>query len=98
MSEEYIKVFVANGQLEADMVRLMLEASGVQVITRRESAGAVYGLTVGSLGEVHLVVPESQFEEATRLIDAMQKGELETDTDLEDLFEGENPEDDSSDG
>lgn len=83
MSDDIQKVFTAYGQLEADMVRLMLESFGITVIQRRESAGAVYGLTVGPLGEVHLFVPSSQFEEANKLIEAMQSGELEDQNDQE---------------
>ncbi len=81
MTDEIQKVFTAYGQLEADMVRLMLEAAGITVIQRRESAGTVYGLTVGPLGEVHLYVPSRQFEEARELIEAMQSGELENQSD-----------------
>ncbi|MEN4013188.1 MAG: DUF2007 domain-containing protein [Bellilinea sp.] len=81
MSREFEKIYTAYGLLEADMVRLMLEAAGIEVVTRRESAGAVYGLTVGSLGEVLLYVPEEQFAEATELLDAMENGKLETSDD-----------------
>ena len=77
MSSEYKVVYVANGQLEADMVRLMLEAHGLNPITRGESAGAVYGLTIGSLGEVSVYVPDDQFEMAAHWIELMEKGELE---------------------
>lgn len=77
MSTDFEKVYTAYGQLEADMVRLMLEAAGIQVVLRRESAGAVYGLTVGPLGEVLLYVRKDQFAEAVDLIEAMNKGELE---------------------
>ncbi len=93
MSNEYLKVFTANGQLEADMVRLMLEAAGITVIQRRESAGAVYGLTVGPLGEVHLYVPDDQFSTARQLIEKMQAGEFENFDDLDE--EGEQPEGDA---
>ncbi len=93
MADEIQKVFTAYGQLEADMVRLMLEAAGFTVIQRRESAGTVYGLTVGPLGEVHLYVPSSQFEDANQLIQAMQSGELENLSDLDEEGEGVDYED-----
>lgn len=76
---EYVEVYAANGQLEADMIRLMLEASGLHVITRQESAGVVYGLTVGPLGEVRILVPETEAEEAAGLLEAMERGELDRD-------------------
>lgn len=91
MTDEIQKVFTAYGQLEADMVRLMMEAAGITVILRRESAGAVYGLTVGPMGEVHLYVPASQFEDAQQLIQSMQSGELENQSDEENWDIGDSP-------
>lgn len=82
-SVEYFEVYSANGQLEADMIRLMLEASGLHVITNQESAGAVYGLTVGPLGEVMILVPENEVEEANALLQAMEEGKLESDLPLD---------------
>ena len=76
-SPEYVEVYSANGQLEADMIRLMLEAAGLHVLTRGESAGAVYGLTVGPLGEVRVLVQESDAQAANELLDAMDEGKLE---------------------
>ena len=79
-NEEYVQVYSANGRLEADMIRLMLEAAGLSVISRQESAGAVYGFTVGRMGEVVLLVPKSQAAEATRLLQEMEEGKLESET------------------
>ena len=76
---EYVEVYTANGQLEADMIRLMLEAKGLHVITRQESAGAVYGLTVGPMGEVSILVPKIEATEAAVLLQAMEDGKLEND-------------------
>lgn len=76
-SEDYVEVFSANGQLEADMIRIMLEAAGLHVLTRGESAGAVYGLTVGPLGEVNVLVRESEAQTARELIEDMDEGKLE---------------------
>ncbi len=70
---------MANGQLEADMIRLMLEAHGLTPVLRGESAGAVYGLTSGALGEVKIFVPVVQQDQAIRLLKEMESGELETD-------------------
>lgn len=86
-SIEYVEVYSANGQLEADMIRLMLEASGLHVITNQESAGAVYGLTVGPLGEVRILVPENEVEEANGLLQAMEEGKLESDLPLDNTDE-----------
>jgi hypothetical protein len=75
--EEYVEVYSAFGQLQADMIRLMLEAAGLHVLTRGESAGAVYGLTVGTLGEVKVLVLQSEEQSALDFITAMEEGRLE---------------------
>lgn len=91
---EYVEVYTANGQLEADMIRLMLEASGLHVITRQESAGLVYGLTVGPLGEVPILVPENEAADAVELLKAMEEGKLDQDIPGE-TPTGESEEDDT---
>jgi len=92
---EYVEVYSANGQLEADMIRLMLEAKGLHVLTRQESAGVVYGLTIGPLGEVVILVPSTEVTEAAALLQAMEDGKLENDIPQDDtmLDESEIPPD-----
>ena len=93
-SPEYVEVYSANGHLEADMIRLMLEAAGLHVLTRGESAGAVYGLTVGPLGEVRVLVLASEAQAANELLTAMEDGQLENPS--PDSYLPAAPEDDDS--
>lgn len=72
-------VYVANGMLEAESVRIMLESFGITAYINQESAGTVYGLTVGPLGEVQVLVPYGKITEARKIIEDMQAGRLETD-------------------
>ncbi|MGB9800107.1 MAG: putative signal transducing protein [Thermanaerothrix sp.] len=71
----YEEVYRANGRLHADIIRGFLEAAGFTVVLYQESAGAVYGLTVGPLGEVRIFVPSAQAAEARALLAAMDRGE-----------------------
>lgn len=71
-------VFVAYGKLEAESVRILLESFGIPAFVNQESAGTVYGLTVGPLGEVEVLVPTKYIPEAKKIINAMKSGELET--------------------
>jgi hypothetical protein len=89
-------VFYANGQLMAESIRLFLESFGIQAILGRESAGVVYGLTVGPLGEVDIKTAHETATDAKILLDAMQKGYFvaEGDTDSSDT---ENLEEEISD-
>lgn len=52
-----VTVYVASGQLEAEIVRGRLESEGIPAMLRYESAGLVYGLTVDGLGKVEVQVP-----------------------------------------
>lgn len=70
-------VYVANGMIEAESVKILLESFGITAYTNQESAGIVYGLTVGPLGEVEIVVPKEQIQDAKKVIEDMKSGKLE---------------------
>lgn len=81
-----IQVYSTEGQLEAEMIKGFLEAQGMNVVLSQESIGRTYGLTAGRLGQVKILVPESQAEEAISILEAMERGEFE-DIDLTDTSE-----------
>jgi hypothetical protein len=70
-------VFVANGMLEAETVKILLESFGIPAFTNQESAGMTYGLTVGPLGEVDVFVATEHLKEAKKIISDMKAGKLE---------------------
>ncbi len=70
-------VYVANGMLEAESVKILLESFGISAYTNQESAGIAYGLTVGPLGEVEVCVPKDKILEAKAIIEDMKSGKLE---------------------
>jgi hypothetical protein len=78
MSEEYVQVYTANGQLQAEMIRLFLESKGIPAVAYGQSLASVYGLTVGPLSEVKIMVPETQVEEAHQVLTDMEQGKYET--------------------
>ncbi len=77
MTQPLVVVYTAAGRMEANIVKGMLEAAGIPVELSQESAGTVYGLTVGPLGWVDVLVTEQHAQEAQALIEAMGQGELE---------------------
>lgn len=81
-----IQVYSTEGQLEAEMIKGFLEAQGMNVVLSQESIGRTYGLTAGRLGQVKILVPETQAEEAISILEAMERGEYE-DIDLTDTSE-----------
>ncbi|MEJ5201043.1 MAG: DUF2007 domain-containing protein [Anaerolineales bacterium] len=78
-SEKYGVVYVANGQLEAETIRLFLEAHDIKAFIFQEGVGNTYGLTIGPLGEAKVVVPTEQIEQAVNLLEQMEMGEFDYD-------------------
>lgn len=74
---ELVNVYRAAGQLEAEMIKSFLEAQGINVVINQESIGRTYGLSAGVLGMVEVLVPQSQAQEAQKLLSAMADGEFE---------------------
>jgi hypothetical protein len=70
-------VYVANGMLEAETVKILLESFGIPAYTNQESAGIAYGLAVGPLGEVDVLVPMEHLADAQKIIEDMRSGKLE---------------------
>jgi len=66
---QLVTVYRSQGMLGAEVVRAKLEAAGVPVILKYESAGLVLGLTVDGLGRVEVQVPEDWEADALALIE-----------------------------
>ncbi len=72
-----IAIYMTAGMLEAEMVKAFLEAQGFDVILSQESIAQTMGLSAGKLGEVKVLVPSEQEEEARDVLEAMQRGDFE---------------------
>jgi len=70
----YVPIYTAYGQLAGEMVRLLLESMNIPAIVSQESAGITYGLTVGPLGEVQILVPADKVDEARQVLKDMEDG------------------------
>jgi hypothetical protein len=64
--EKWEVVDEVSGDLQAEILRGLLEAQGMQVWLSQEGAGRVYGLGLGELGKVQILVPSHQAGEAGR--------------------------------
>lgn len=54
---------------QGEIIRGVLESSGIEVKLEQEAIGKVYGLTVDGLGEVKVFVPKDKIEEARRALE-----------------------------
>jgi hypothetical protein len=78
MTEERWQVAVeVAGEIQAEILRGMLEAQGIKVWISQEGAGRAYGLGVGRLGRVQILVPEEDLEQSKALLDDYYAGQLE---------------------
>ncbi len=54
---------------QGEIIRGVLESSGIEVKLEQEAIGKVYGLTVDGLGEVKVYVPKDKLEEAKKVLE-----------------------------
>lgn len=66
-----------NGELQAELLRGLLEAQGIQVVLNQEGAGRAYGLNIGTLGQVQILVPSHASAEARQILDDYYAGKFE---------------------
>ena len=75
--KDFVVVYKAQGELEANVIKSHLECEGIPVILKYESAGRVFGLTVDGLGEVRILVPQELVEEARQIIRPKECGQAD---------------------
>ncbi len=66
----------APGKFAAEQILAVLRANGIQARARGEAAGELFGLTMDGMGEVSILVRQSQLEQARALLTAADLGEL----------------------
>ncbi len=88
------------GEVQAEILKGLLEAQGIPVWLSQEGAGRAIGLSISSLGTVHIMVPSDALSSAQDVLDRYERGEFENkgaDESLGMPYEGEN-EDESDEG
>jgi hypothetical protein len=75
--EEWILVDKVQGQLQAEILRGLLEAQGIMVWLNQQGAARAYAVAVGTLGMVEILVPSSEAEKARQVLEAYYRGDFE---------------------
>jgi len=83
MNETLRRVFVANGEVQAQQVRAFLEAHGIATHVRGETLRTTYGISVDGIGAVEILVARDRADEARELLARAERGELALDADQE---------------
>jgi hypothetical protein len=66
------------GTFNAELIKGLLEAQGVPVVLSQEGAGHyAYAMTVGTLGQVQILVPEDHLEDARQIMADYYAGKFE---------------------
>jgi hypothetical protein len=81
---DWIVVEKVAGELQAELLRGLLEAQGIPTRLVQEGVGRAVGLTVGPMGEVEIMVPNQNSSQARLVIAQYYAGEFEGEE-----FEGE---------
>ena len=87
--DQWVVVTEVSGELQASLVRNLLEAQGIKVFLNQEGAGKAVGLSLGPLGEVQILVPENQKEAAQKIVDDYYDGNFEVDSDTDGNLDSE---------
>jgi hypothetical protein len=70
-----------SGELQAELLRGLLDAQGVPARLSQEGAGRAYGINVGRLGQVQILVPTSHLDRARSIINDYYAGVFEEEDD-----------------
>jgi hypothetical protein len=76
-------VFTAQGEIESEQVRAFLEANGIATVEQGEALRKTHGIVLDGLGEVRILVPADQEEEARELLQRVEQGEMALPDDFE---------------
>ncbi len=75
--QKWVLITKSSGELQAELLRGLLEAQGIPVRLVFEGAGRAYGIMVGPLGEVEIMVPEGNAQDAKNVLARYEAGEFE---------------------
>lgn len=67
MSEKWVVVFVTLDPLEAEIIKDLLESGGIPVVAR-SSKVMPYPVNIGKMGEIKILVRETDKEAAEKVI------------------------------
>ena len=74
-SEKLVEVYKARTEMEAQVIRGMLESFGVPSTLKSNAAPSVHMFTFDGMAEVRVMVLESRADEARELIENKEPGE-----------------------
>jgi len=75
--KKYKLLYRCYGLLDAKSIQLLLESFNIKSKAYQESAGVALGLTIGGLGSANIYVKNEDYDDAFKVINLMENGQLE---------------------
>ena len=72
-NKELVEVYKAAGELEAQVIKGLLESYGIACLLKSNAAPSVHMFAVDGMGEVKVMVFSSMAEKARRLIEGEER-------------------------
>jgi len=70
MNHKMVEVYSANGDLEAQVIKGLLESNDITCLLQPIAVSSLQNILVPGIGGVRVMVPEKSADEARRLIEA----------------------------
>ena len=67
-NERLVKVYQAAGEMEAQVIKGLLESNGIPCLLESAAAPSVHVFTIDGMGEIRIMVRQSMAEKAKKLI------------------------------
>ncbi len=64
-----VDVYRASGELEAQVIKGLLESNGISCVLRSDAASSVHAFTVDGMGEFKVAVLEAMADRARQIIE-----------------------------
>ncbi len=68
--DKLVSVYTAHGEMEAQVIRSLLETCGIKSLMQGNAAVSVQPFVMDGMGEIKIMVVETQAEEARKIIEA----------------------------
>ena len=69
MSEKLVEVYQAAGEMEAQVIKSLLESYEIPCLLQSNAAPSAHMITIGRMGEVKVMVWDSMADRARKLIE-----------------------------
>jgi hypothetical protein len=69
-NDKLIKVYTAHGEMEAQVIKGLLETGGIRSLMQGNAAMSMQPFVMDGMGEIKIMVMETQAEEARKIIEA----------------------------